>query len=181
MKTKLLGVVAVFTLFATSLIGPVNADTITWNVSLTLGDGEPASGSFTIDPSTLVIPSLFITFPSVDITTTWRHYTSDASVNLYDSRHVAFSLPAFDAALQLFLNSGSLLIAAPLISVRVLENNGDPIGGTDVRDGFGTISASVAAPVVPLPGALPLFATGLGALGLLGWRRKRKATLAFKG
>jgi hypothetical protein len=27
---------------------------------------------------------------------------------------------------------------------------------------------------VPLPGALPLFATGLGVLGLLGWRRKRK-------
>jgi hypothetical protein len=26
----------------------------------------------------------------------------------------------------------------------------------------------------PLPGALPLFATGLGTLGLLGWRRKRK-------
>jgi hypothetical protein len=30
---------------------------------------------------------------------------------------------------------------------------------------------------VPLPAALPLFATGLGALGLLGWRRKRKAAL----
>ena len=30
----------------------------------------------------------------------------------------------------------------------------------------------------PLPAALPLFATGLGALGLLGWRRKRKAQLA---
>src|SRR5262245_10696584 len=28
--------------------------------------------------------------------------------------------------------------------------------------------------VVPLPAALPLFATGLGALGLLAWRRKRK-------
>ena len=27
----------------------------------------------------------------------------------------------------------------------------------------------------PLPAALPLFATGLGALGLAGWRRKRKA------
>jgi len=26
----------------------------------------------------------------------------------------------------------------------------------------------------PLPAALPLFATGLGVLGLLGWRRKRK-------
>ena len=30
----------------------------------------------------------------------------------------------------------------------------------------------------PLPAALPLFATGLGALGLLGWRRKRKAQAA---
>jgi len=31
------------------------------------------------------------------------------------------------------------------------------------------------AVVTPLPAALPLFATGLGVLGLLGWRRKRKA------
>ena len=30
----------------------------------------------------------------------------------------------------------------------------------------------------PLPAALPLFAGGLGALGVLGWRRKRKAQAA---
>ena len=30
----------------------------------------------------------------------------------------------------------------------------------------------------PLPGALPMFVSGLGALGLLGWRRKRKAKVA---
>jgi hypothetical protein len=29
--------------------------------------------------------------------------------------------------------------------------------------------------VTPLPAALPLFATGLDALGLLGWRRKKAA------
>jgi hypothetical protein len=29
---------------------------------------------------------------------------------------------------------------------------------------------------IPVPATLPLFATGLGALGLLGWRRKRKST-----
>ena len=38
---------------------------------------------------------------------------------------------------------------------------------------IGTASAT------PLPGALPLFASGLGALGVLGWRRKRKATAAL--
>jgi hypothetical protein len=32
----------------------------------------------------------------------------------------------------------------------------------------------ISAQATPLPAALPLFATGLGALGLLGWRRKRK-------
>jgi hypothetical protein len=30
----------------------------------------------------------------------------------------------------------------------------------------------------PIPPALPLFATGLAGLGLLGWRRKRKANAA---
>jgi hypothetical protein len=32
--------------------------------------------------------------------------------------------------------------------------------------------------ITPLPAALPLFATGLGAMGLFGWRRKRKAQAA---
>lgn len=35
-----------------------------------------------------------------------------------------------------------------------------------------------AIPETPLPAALPLFASGLGALGLLGWCRKRKNSVA---
>ena len=41
-----------------------------------------------------------------------------------------------------------------------------------IQDNAGTWSVSTSE--TPLPAALPLFATGLGALGLLGWRRKRK-------
>ena len=40
-------------------------------------------------------------------------------------------------------------------------------------NGGGEIRGQLAP--VPLPAALPLFATGLGVLGVLGWRRKRKA------
>ncbi len=38
-----------------------------------------------------------------------------------------------------------------------------------------TLYTPLTAGATPLPAALPLFATGLSALGLFGWRRKRKA------
>jgi hypothetical protein len=53
-----------------------------------------------------------------------------------------------------------------------LNTNGDGCAGTGFVGGLLTPSP------VPLPGALPLFATGLGLLGLLGSRRKRKAQAA---
>jgi hypothetical protein len=37
-----------------------------------------------------------------------------------------------------------------------------------------TSGPGVTVAPTPIPGALPLFATGLGALGMLGWRRKKK-------
>lgn len=64
--------------------------------------------------------------------------------------------------------------------VTAANASGDPtfleaiIGSTSSRSSLwfainGTVTTT------PLPAALPLFATGLGALGLLGWRRKRQA------
>jgi hypothetical protein len=39
----------------------------------------------------------------------------------------------------------------------------------------GTANSTINLSTVPLPGTLPFFASGLGVLGLLGWRRNRKA------
>ena len=47
--------------------------------------------------------------------------------------------------------------------------------GFNTPNGFFAEASDASAAETPLPAALPLFATGLGALGLLGWRRKRKA------
>jgi hypothetical protein len=55
------------------------------------------------------------------------------------------------------------------------SNNGSgwsaPSNLPNIPGGF---AIEVDASAVPLPAALPLFATGLAGLGLLGWRRKRK-------
>ena len=54
---------------------------------------------------------------------------------------------------------------------------GDGIRGlTDHNRAFHVTLDSPSA--VPIPAALPLFATGLGALGLLGWWRKRRSVAA---
>jgi hypothetical protein len=55
-----------------------------------------------------------------------------------------------------------------------IEANTNP--GNWYVDDISVTAAAVG--VTPLPAALPLFATGLGALGLLGWRRTRKNAAA---
>jgi hypothetical protein len=85
-------------------------------------------------------------------------------------------------------DNGLGLIATALIGYDLSMSIG-PISGTlnptlgsgsfATADGnlqfTGLDSLSFTAAVTPLPAALPLFATGLGALGLLGWRSKRTA------
>jgi len=49
----------------------------------------------------------------------------------------------------------------------------------EISQGLDNVVGSAATPAgTPLPAALPLFATGLGALGLLGRRRKRTAVVS---
>jgi hypothetical protein len=59
----------------------------------------------------------------------------------------------------------------------------DVFGANTDPDALGPISESgtveFAIAETPLPGALPLFATALGGLCLLGWRKKRKASAAL--
>ena len=64
------------------------------------------------------------------------------------------------------------------IRVQVLWQDGSS-GQASLLQQAWTIDQSLTigsgAPAVPLPAALPLFASGIGALSLLGWRRKKKA------
>jgi hypothetical protein len=50
------------------------------------------------------------------------------------------------------------------------------INWVGTKNNYDLVSKAIdpVAATTPLPAALPLFASGLGALGLFGWRRKRK-------
>lgn len=173
---------AIFAVCA-SLISPASAATITWDVLLTFPDGGAGSGSFTINTSTLALLSVDITTtpPDAPPSPVWTYTTHYLPGNIgppqipTTSTQIGFHVPSVNGRLDLFLEfGGSLLVAAPSISpVTVVEQHDDPImGGQDERHGVATLSAEQLS-AVPLPAALPLFATGLGALALLGWRRKR--------
>jgi len=98
----------------------------------------------------------------------------------------------FNGIINLTANSGTAVMVQILVeangnslAVGSASASADPfifIDPTDpnaseyaiiVSDGVGNALATT-----PLPATLPLFSTGLGALGLLGWRRKRKASTA---
>lgn len=76
-----------------------------------------------------------------------------------------------------FTDSSMASATDPLISI----DSSNPDSGQyciAVSDGVGN-GGSCGASATPLPATLPLFASGLGALGLFGWRRKRKDAAAL--
>jgi hypothetical protein len=77
----------------------------------------------------------------------------------------------------LFGTTGFTLPSDADIGITTTFNGGssivDAIAGYDVGSYWGDFN-NITTSATPLPAALPLFATGFGVMGLLGWRRKRK-------
>jgi hypothetical protein len=97
---------------------------------------------------------------------------NDGAVQAYDS--ITQAITTTPGAL--YTISFQLTDNGPLTMFSALSTNGDVTGtggnGIDLL-----VYAGNSTPVpanVPLPTALPLFASGLAGLGLLGWRRKKK-------
>lgn len=169
-----------------------NAATVTFNWSYTDG-GTTNVGSGTLVATVDPLPD---TYDVISISGTAN---GQAVVGLsgYDGpdQHVFSPSPPDIAVdtLGISFSVGSGLTSFNLYRDDIILPPGSPFfcGGIAVYCLLGPGTVGPGDPVVPiafsltpvsatpLPGALPLFAGGLGAMGLLGWRRKRKNTAAI--
>jgi hypothetical protein len=167
------------------------ASTYFYSMTGTLSDGGSVSSNFTIDWGTtsasLNISSFTLTDPLVSGTvsnlatqtsfgscsgTPCAPFHLNSSLgNFLLGINIAFITPPdLDGAISLLLNTNFSEVRATTF-VPVF----DQTSGL-----FNSASVVVTLPSVvetPAPAALPLFASGLAALGLLGWWRRRKSPL----
>jgi hypothetical protein len=183
MKTKLFGLIACI-----ALVGP--AEAATYNIDFV--DGVyTISGSITTDgtspvaaadisaysldfinsgstifqltnsnasPSTPLITGSDLTTTSTNISFNFDDDSAPGSA--YFESSGPYSIGFYNEFSASPLTTGEIEIGTPGNADILLYPTGDVV--------LGSVSTT------PLPNALPLFATGLGLIGLIAWRRKRK-------
>ena len=158
-----------------SAIGGTPGASVTVDVQtnlMTSASAEPAPGS-----------TAFYAFSEIDVGPTLEETVCTDPTQCANSQ--------FNGTLQLTVNSGDVVeVHFEVISESNVAFTGtasasaDPLISIDpttldpqlysivLSDGVGN---GLALTTTPLPAALPLFASGLSAMGLLGWRRKKRA------
>jgi hypothetical protein len=165
MKTRFLGLIGCMALlglpvlFLVSLPAPARASTYEYTFT---GIGPYFAGTdFTIvTPVLLSYNTLYAPTTATDF---FFAGTDSGPITSIDFYYVSYP------SLIIYFTGGDLFTGGPAYPYYV-----DSLGSYDLPAGTLVISATT-----PLPAALPLFATGLGVMGLLGWRRKRKGNAAL--
>jgi hypothetical protein len=145
------------------------ASPINYVITSAMAPPDTVSGSFTFDTAT-------DTESNVQITLTGSVYAGTYTYLPPAVQPTDYTITAIDSAIgvtiQISFEDPLDVNPDPLAPEGIIGFTGEfPPTSYDFTSGDATIVSSAT----PLPPALPLFAAGLGAIGLFGWRRKRKA------
>lgn len=164
--------------FDTDLASPGNY--INTGTFSSLSGTLPPVGGAVVRPASFASPVFLNQICGMFCTSSSQIDTQSAQLQAFQSVSSSFLLGSGSVQTQLFSNPaipGDITAAFALEGVGIGTGSfflGGPSSVLNLSFRIDTVSANGA--VVPLPAALPLFAAGLGIVGLLGWRRKRKAT-----
>jgi hypothetical protein len=204
MKTKSLGLIACMVLLGTSQARATTYDIIAPSTGELAGG---ISGTITTDGTTGTLSASNITSWNINQTINDVQFienlsSSNSTLSLTggaltaNATELFFNFSATDDSLLKFsstLVTGNSLQYCDATAACINQNGASDFSTIEwvfVAPGLGSTNGSspqvgdieIAAATVgttPLPAALPLFATGLGAMGLFGWRRKRKNAAAL--
>jgi hypothetical protein len=144
--------------------GAASASTVTFDVS---GTGILAGSTWSVDTATAVVQNANIEFSG------YNFNTDDSS--FFQRFYVIDSTNTYGFYLPDFFRTSFIGFAGGTFTDGTI---GHGLDASIIDASSLTVTFTAETSATPLPAALPLFATGLGALGLLGWRRKRKAQAA---
>ncbi len=176
--------------FMLALVGSSVAEAntiIPYTISGTLADGGSLTGSFTIDWTTDTLlsaalntsagpnpsfPGQAFTVPVVleEIAAGSPACQTNCDLGVRPNPPIGFDF----LGLVFQVGSNFQLTFLPSFSVPLASATSAEVNQSGLRlITAATITSDVSA--TPLPAALPLFASGIGGLGLLSWRKRRKA------
>ena len=162
---------SVVTALMASASGPATASVVTYSVS-----GSFANGATFLPGSILTIDTTAGTVSNSNLLVSAGNNPSPA--NTFTDANI-FQNGSFQTPFDWQLGDGTdLTMFNGATEFQGFSPSGGTVGLVTYFGPWGFSGGStdtVLTPAAtPVPAALPLFATGLGALGLLGWRRKKK-------
>jgi hypothetical protein len=146
--------------------------------NVTFSDGGTATGSFTLDFTLGLITSANIVTSTDEIVGPIAFGDTYGSVGSSFSNNPASFSFLGGIGVQFTIDLATGLTAADLVGPTsfTISGGGESIFSGDFGRGITGGSLDIGdVTVTPLPAALPLFAGGLGMVGLLSRRKKRKA------
>ena len=174
-----LTVAASFILGLILAIGPARA--VTYDISGIDISGDTLTGTIVGDATLSTITSINLVDSQLSSPLTVVQGYGNSILSAAPTTGTPVVTIAFNSNAFSFLsNLNTSLCNGDPVCVNILTaqltSDLNSVSGGDFSSQFAaTATAEVAT--TPLPAALPLYATGLGALALIRWRRKRKAGL----